>query len=171
MLGSSSRRPNRARVSTRMSVAETRLPAARRYAKIAPDAPHALHMPSHTFTRVGHWEDSIETNRASAEAARKANSAAEVLHAFDYQVYAYLQIAQDAAAQKVMGELKATTAAVNTAEQYGQVGYYADAAIPARYALERGAWTEAAALPTRKSTSFGFIDAMSHFARAIGAAR
>ena len=79
-------------------------------------------MPSHTFTRVGHWEDSIDTNRASADAARKANSAAEVLHAFDYQVYAYLQTAQDAAAQKVMGELKATTAAVNTAEQHGTGG-------------------------------------------------
>ena len=60
---------------------------------------------------------------------------------------------------------------MNTAEQHGQVGYYADAAIPARYALERGAWAEAAALPARKSTNFGFIDAMSHFARAIGAAR
>ena len=88
-------------------LAERAPPAARAYAKIAPDAPHALHMPSHTFTRVGHWEDSIDTNRASADAARKANSAAEVLHAFDYQVYAYLQTAQDAAAQKVMGELKA----------------------------------------------------------------
>ena len=77
-------------------LAERALPAARNYAKIAPDAPHALHMPSHTFTRVGYWQDSIETNRASAEAARKANSAAEVLHAFDYQVYAYLQTAQDA---------------------------------------------------------------------------
>ena len=151
-------------------LAERALPAARAYAKIAPDAPHALHMPSHTFTRVGHWEDSIATNRASAEAARKANSAAEVLHAFDYQVYAYLQTAQDRAAQKVMSELKATVAAVNTAEQYGQVGYYAETAIPARYALERGAWAEAAALPA-KSTNFPSIDAMSLFARAIGAAR
>ncbi|MDQ3488737.1 MAG: hypothetical protein M3468_13545, partial [Acidobacteriota bacterium] len=76
-------------------LAERALPAARRYATIAPDAPHALHMPSHTFTRVGHWEDSIATNLASATAARKANSAAETLHALDYQVYAYLQTAQD----------------------------------------------------------------------------
>ena len=151
-------------------LAERALPAARRYAKIAPDAPHALHMPSHTFTRVGHWEDSIETNRASADAARKANSAAEVLHAFDYQVYAYLQTAQDSAAQKVMTELKTTVAAVNTAEQYGQVGYYAEAAIPARVALERGDWAAAAQL-TPKSTNFPFIDAMTHFARAVGAAR
>lgn len=151
-------------------LAERALPAARAYAKIAPDAPHALHMPSHTFTRVGHWQDSIETNLVSADAARKANSAAEVLHAFDYLVYAYLQTAQDAAAQKVMTELKATVAAVNTAEQYGQVGYYADVAIPARIALERSDWAAAAALPTR-STNFAYIDAMTHFARAIGAAR
>src|SRR5690606_7917831 len=77
-------------------LAERALPAARRYAKIAPGAPHALHMPSHTFTRVGHWEDSIATNLASAEAARKAKSPSEILHALDYQVYAFLQTAQDA---------------------------------------------------------------------------
>jgi tetratricopeptide (TPR) repeat protein len=127
-------------------------------------------MPSHTFTRVGHWEDSIATNRASADAARKANSPAEVLHAFDYQVYAYLQTAQDAEARRVMSELTAVVGAVNTAEQYGQVGYYADAAIPARIALERSAWKDAAALPAR-TTSFPFIDAITHFARAVGAAR
>jgi tetratricopeptide (TPR) repeat protein len=151
-------------------LAEKALPAARRYAKVAPDAPHALHMPSHTFTRVGHWEDSITTNLASAEAAKKANSAAEVLHAFDYQVYAYLQTGQDAAAQRVMSELRTVVGSVNTAEQYGQVGYYADAAIPARVALERSSWKDAAALPTR-STNFPFIDAITHFARAVGAAR
>jgi tetratricopeptide (TPR) repeat protein len=151
-------------------LAERALPAARRYAKIAPDAPHALHMPSHTFTRVGHWEDSIATNLASAEAARKANSAAEVLHALDYQVYAYLQTAQDAQAQRVIRELEAILADVNTKEQYGQVGFYAAAAIPARYALERGDWQRAATLATRQ-TPFPFIDAITHFARAIGAAR
>ena len=151
-------------------LAERALPAARAYAKIAPDAPHALHMPSHTFTRVGHWEDSIATNRASAEAARKAKSSGEVLHAFDYQVYAYLQTAQDAAAQKVMNEMKAALATVNAAEQYGQVAYYAEASIPARIALERSAWADAAALPTRTS-NFGYIDAITHYARVIGAAR
>ena len=104
------------------ALAERALPAARSYAKIAPDAPHALHMPSHTFTRVGYWQDSIDTNRASAEAARKANSAAEMLHALDYQVYAYLQTAQDRAAHDVIGELAKIVATVNTAEQYGQVG-------------------------------------------------
>ncbi len=151
-------------------LAERALPAAKRYARIAPDAPHALHMPSHTFTRVGFWQDSIATNLASAEAARKANSPAEVLHALDYQVYAYLQTAQDAAAQRVIGELASIVATVNTAEQYGQVAYYAESAIPARYALERGTWRDAAVLKVR-STNFPFIDAIGHFARAVGAAR
>ncbi|MEX2662808.1 MAG: hypothetical protein WD227_12835, partial [Vicinamibacterales bacterium] len=151
-------------------LAERALPAARRYAKIAPDAPHALHMPSHTFTRVGFWEDSIATNIASAAAARKANSAAETLHALDYQVYAYLQTAQDRDARRVLGELQSIMAEVNTKEQYGQVGYYAAAAIPARVALERAAWSEAASLTPAK-TAFTFIDAMTHFARAVGAAR
>ena len=76
-------------------------------------------MPSHTFTRVGFWEDSIATNIASAAAARKANSAAETLHALDYQVYAYLQTAQDSAARKVAGELQSIMAEVNKAEQSG----------------------------------------------------
>ncbi|HJR61930.1 MAG TPA: hypothetical protein VJ813_21160 [Vicinamibacterales bacterium] len=151
-------------------LAERALPAARRYAKIAPDAPHALHMPSHTFTRVGLWEDSIATNLASAEAARKAKSPAETLHALDYQVYAYLQTAQDQQAQRVIQELDAILKEVNTAEQYGQVGFYAAASIPARYALERGDWQRAAGLATGP-TPFPFIDAITHFARAVGAAR
>jgi hypothetical protein len=152
------------------ALAERALPAARRYAAIAPDAPHALHMPSHTFTRVGHWEDSISTNIASAAAARKAKSPAEILHALDYQVYAYLQTAQDRSAERVLGELETILKEVNTAEQYGQVGFYAAAAIPARYALERGDWRAAAALEPR-TTAFPFIDAITHFARAVGAAR
>jgi hypothetical protein len=151
-------------------LAERGLPAARRYAKIAPDAPHALHMPSHTFTRVGHWEDSIATNLASATAARKAKSAGETLHALDYQVYAYLQTAQDGEAQRVLRELEQITREINTAEQYGQAGFYAAAAIPARYTLERGDWRGAAALEPR-ATAFPFIDAITHFARAVGAAR
>lgn len=151
-------------------LAERALPAARRYAAIAPDAPHALHMPSHTFTRVGLWEDSISTNIASASAARKSKAPAEILHALDYQVYAYLQTAQDGEAKRVVGELQAILAEVNTAEQYGQVGFYATAAIPARFALERAAWGEAASL-TPRPTAFAFIDGITHFARAVGAAR
>ena len=75
------------------------LDAARRYASLAPAIPHALHMPSHTFTRVGSWNESIETNRRSADAARKSSGAGEELHALDYQIYAYLQIGQDKAAK------------------------------------------------------------------------
>ena len=146
------------------------LPAARRYAKIAPDAPHALHMPSHTFTRVGLWEDSVATNRASAEAARRVNSIGDALHALDYQAYAYLQMAQDGSASRVHEEVQEIVARLEGGQQYTQVGLFASTAIPARLALERGAWTEAARLEPR-ATPFPFIDAMTHYARALGAAR
>ena len=151
------------------------LNAARRYATIAPDAPHALHMPSHTFTRLGLWQDSIETNLASAAAARRDRGAAsEELHALDYQMYAYLQTAQDAAAKRTLplvtplGEQIPNAGVGNAAPP--SAGYYAVAAIPARYALERAAWDEAAALAP-PATPFGFADAVTHFARALGAAR
>ena len=150
------------------------LDAARRYSKIAPDAPHALHMPSHTFTRLGYWDESITTNLASAAAARKDNAAAEELHALDYQVYAYLQTAQDAAARKVVdaapaiGERIQTDGAGNAAPP--PAGFYALAAIPARQALERNAWKEAASLSARK-TAFPWADATTYYARALGAAR
>ena len=85
-------------------LADKGLAAARRYAAIAPDAPHALHMPSHIFTRVGAWQDSIDSNKASAAAAKKANSAAEELHAMDYQVYANLQLARDDEAKRLLAE-------------------------------------------------------------------
>src|SRR5690606_12984387 len=109
-------------------------------------------------------------NLASAEAARKAKSPSEILHALDYQVYAFLQTAQDAEAQRVITQLEQIAREINTAEQYGQVGFYATAAIPARYTLERGDWNGAAALVPR-TTPFPFIDAITHFARAVGAAR
>jgi tetratricopeptide (TPR) repeat protein len=150
------------------------LDAARRYAKIAPDAPHALHMPSHTFTRVGYWQESIETNIASAAAARKDNAPAEELHALDYQVYAYLQTAQDVAAKKIVEQAPAIGAQIRLddpgAAAPPPAGFFALAAIPARYALERGAWAEAAALEPRQ-TPFAWSDAVTHFARALGAAR
>lgn len=146
------------------------LDAARRYAKIAPDAPHALHMPSHTFTRVGAWQDSIASNRASAEAARRAGSPGEVLHALDYLAYAHLQLAQDRAARSVLEELQAAVAAMPPGDVYASVGRFAQAAIPARYALERGAWREAAVLGPVASAP-PWIAAITHFARAIGAAR
>lgn len=145
------------------------LAAARSYAKIAPSAPHALHMPSHTFTRVGSWQESIDTNIASAEAARKANAPGEVLHAFDYQAYAYLQTARDGAAKRVLDQLEPIATLPNEGGQ-GLAGSFALAAIPARYALERHSWGEAAALQPRKSP-LPYTEAMTHFARALGAAR
>src|SRR5262245_54784353 len=94
-------------------LADKALEAARKYASLAPAIPHALHMPSHTFTRVGYWKESIDTNRRSAEAARKSNGAGEELHALDYQTYAYLQIAQDKAAKVALD--RATEVANGTA--------------------------------------------------------
>ncbi len=148
--------------------------AARRYASIAPDAPHALHMPSHTFTRIGAWQESIDTNLASAAAARKDNAASEELHALDYQVYAYLQTGQDAAAKKVLMQSPAIAERIESSTAGNAApspaGYFAAAAIAARYALERNAWAEAAELPVRQ-TRFDWVDATTHFARALGAAR
>jgi hypothetical protein len=148
--------------------------AARRYARIAPAATHALHMPSHTFTRLGYWQDSIDTNILSAEAARKAGSPYEELHAMDYQTYAYLQSGQDAAAQRLV-ETAATRLTGGNANPLAgaappSAGAYAFAAIPARYALERGDWAAAAKLDVRPSRT-PYADALTWFARAIGASR
>jgi hypothetical protein len=155
-------------------LADKALAAARSYASLAPSVPHALHMPSHTFTRVGLWKESIETNRRSAEAALKENATAEALHAMDYQTYAYLQIAKDAEARRVAGEARVAAQRLDPnatgAAAPGVAGVFATAAIPARYALERGAWAEAAALTVQKTT-FPHTDAITHFARALGAAR
>jgi tetratricopeptide (TPR) repeat protein len=155
-------------------LAEKALQAARSYASLAPSVPHALHMPSHTFTRVGLWKESIETNRRSAEAARKEKATSEELHAMDYQTYGYLQIARDSDARRMVDEAQAAGARLDVnatgVAAPGTAGVYATAAIPARYALERGAWAEAAALPARQST-LPNADAVIHFARALGAAR
>jgi hypothetical protein len=146
-------------------IAQKGLPAARKYAGIAPSAAHALHMPSHIFTRVGAWEDSIETNRRSEETARKNNTPDEILHAIDYQVYAALQLGRDAEAQRAIGR-----AEPEAARYERNSGAYALAAGSARYALERGDWKLAAQLPQRTS-KFPYVDAIIHFARAVGAAR
>ena len=150
------------------------LAAARSYAKIAPSAPHALHMPAHTFTRVGYWQESIDTNIASAQAANRDGTFGEALHAMDYQAYAYLQTAQDAAARRVVDESPRVVARLDVNAMGGAApgvaGLYAAAAIPARYALERGAWSDAAALQPQ-ATAFPYVDALTRFARAIGAAR
>lgn len=146
-------------------IAAKGLPAARSYAHIAPAAAHALHMPSHIFTRVGAWEDSIATNQRSEATARKNNTPEEILHAIDYQVYASLQLAQDAQAARTIER-----AQVEAARIEGRAGAYALAAGPVRYALERGDWRAAAQLASRPS-KFPYTDAMIFFARALGAAR
>ena len=148
------------------ALAEKGLDAAKRYAGIAPAAPHAQHMPSHIFTRVGAWNESIASNIASARAAKDGKDFDEQLHAMDYMVYAYLQLAQDQKAQSVVAEMKA----VNGTNPDRFVSPYALAVSPARYAVERGDWKGAAELQV-KPTKFAYADAMTHFARALGAAR
>jgi tetratricopeptide (TPR) repeat protein len=146
-------------------IAEKGLSAARRYAAIAPSAPHALHMPSHIFTRVGAWEDSIATNSRSVAASKAEGDADQQLHAMDYMVYADLQLARDDDARSVIAAIEqaGTPTAARTAA-------FATAAMPARYALERGAWREATQLLSSDSR-IPYIRAMPVFARAIGAAR
>jgi predicted Zn-dependent protease len=146
-------------------IAHKGLGAARRYAKIAPDAPHALHMPSHIFTRVGAWEESAQTNARSALAARKGNEGDESWHAVDYMVYAYLQMARDRRASETWAEAQKH---MNISPRF--VAPYALAATPARLAVERGDWKSAASLEPR-TTKFAFVDATTHYARALGAAR
>jgi len=153
------------------ALADRGLVAARRYASLAPAVPHALHMPSHTFTRIGLWKESIDTNLKSADAARRDKGVGEELHALDYLVYAHLQIAQDTAAKDVLDHALALAVADGgTAAGAAGAGAYALAAIPARYALERGAWNDAAALTVRPATT-PHTEAITHFARALGAAR
>ena len=147
-------------------LADKALVAARKYASLAPAIPHALHMPSHTFTRVGSWKESIETNRRSAEAARKSSGGPEELHALDYQAYAHLQMGQDTAARAVLDRANVVANAAT-----GPTNSFAVAAIPARYALERGAWADAAALAPRSAATTPYTEAITAFARAIGAAR
>jgi hypothetical protein len=149
--------------------------AARRYSEIAPDAPHALHMPSHTFTRTGYWQESIDTNLGAAAAARREGQTAEELHDSDYEIYAYLQTGQDAAARRVLDSLPEIASrfdpkAVISGAASPATGYFALAAIPARYALERRDWKQAVQLPLR-DTPFPYTDAMTWFARGLGAAR
>ena len=157
------------------ALAERALIAARRYADIAPDAPHALHMPSHTFTRLGYWQASIDSNMAAAAAARRQGQTAEELHASDYETYAYLQTGQDEAAARIVKSLpemalRFDPKAVLIGAGPPAAGYFALAAIPARYALERRDWQQAEQLALRE-TPFPFTDAITWFARGLGAAR
>ena len=149
--------------------------AARRYSEIAPDAPHALHMPSHTFTRLGYWQESIDSNVAAAAAARREGQTAEELHASDYEIYAYLQSGQDAAAGRIVNSLPEIASRFDPRAVVGGAGgplagYFALAAIPARYALERQEWKQAEQLVPRE-TPFPYADAMTLFARGLGEGR
>jgi len=163
------------------ALAELALPAARAYAKIAPSSAHAQHMPSHIFTRLGLWDEDIKSNlqaKSSAEAHAVRNHLRgpwdEQLHAMDYLVYAYLQRAQDKHAAGVLDELYN----IQRVEPESFKVAYAFTAIPARYALERRQWKEAATLPAPSEhlktfpwERFQWALAHIHFARAVGAAR
>jgi hypothetical protein len=147
------------------AIAEKGLPAAKRYAKIAPAAPHAQHMPSHIFTRVGYWKESIAANAESARVARLDGEQHDQAHGMDYLVYAHLQLAQDKKAKAVVDELNAIDFKLDRF-----VGPYAVAAGNARYVVERGDWKAAAELQPRQ-TKYLYADAVTYFARALGAAR
>ena len=149
--------------------------AARHYAAIAPDVPHAQHMPSHTFTRLGLWDEDIASNTRSAAAARAFEQAQHLNalwdqrgHAWDYLVYAYLQEGRDRAAKVIVDEAAGVTAGYPAGSL---VNEYALAAIPARYALERGQWQEAALLPVRPAPQWRAAEAITHFARALAASQ
>jgi hypothetical protein len=148
--------------------------AAQHYSEIAPSTPHALHMPSHTFTRVGDWQASIDANVASAAAARSAGQPADELHASDYLEYAYLQTAQDNASKGVVESADKIFSRFDPKMQIGGAGgpsaaYFARAAIPARYDLERRDWANAAKLQPLPSP-FPYTEAITYFGRGLGAA-
>ena len=147
-------------------IAEKGLEAARRYAKVAPAAAHAQHMPSHIFTRVGYWKELISSNAESSRVASADKEGHDQLHAMDYLVYAYLQLGQDKKAAAVIDEMNTVTGFTETFI----AGPYALAASPARYAVERGDWKAAAALQVRASP-LAHVQAITYFARALGAAR
>jgi tetratricopeptide (TPR) repeat protein len=159
-------------------VAEKGLPAAKGYAQIAPWVPHALHMPSHIFTRLGMWKESIDSNQASADASKQYAAekhpgaiSFEEVHALDYLAYANLQLGRDAEAKKALDRL---LGAKKTYPEIDFVAAYAFGTLPARYAVERKQWKDAAALVTPKSASFSkfqFAEATIEFGRALGNAK
>lgn len=163
-------------------IAHKGLSAAQRYAKIAPDSPHALHMPSHIFTRVGYWKESIESNRASAATAMKEYAAqptgaavSNAYHGYDYMAYAHLQLGQDRAA-KALAEEIVKIRKIDFAHSIGILAApYAIAAIPVRYALEREKWADAAKLDVPSVElpwqDFPQTSAIVAFGRGLGAAR
>jgi tetratricopeptide (TPR) repeat protein len=152
------------------------LDVVRSYDRIAPDVPHALHMPSHIFVRLGEWPDVIDWNRRSADAALRYPTAGRLSihfpHALDYLLYAHLQRGDDAAARAVLDELKSQD--LEYVENF--VSAFHLAVMPARWAVERRAWDEAAALQPRTPDyldwdRYGWPEALAWFARGLGAAR
>ncbi len=148
-------------------LAQRGLPYARAYSKIAPSAPHALHMPSHIFTRLGLWDDSIASNIASSDAARKTGDTGEQLHAMDYLVYAYLQSGRDADAASVIAQLKVMPGLNAGSFKVG----YAATAMPIRYVVERGQWAEAAQITPPPAAAPPHVIAIAVWARGLGLAR
>jgi len=142
------------------------LPAARLYSKIAPSAPHALHMPSHIFTRLGLWEDSIASNVASENAAHRLGETGEELHAMDYLVYAYLQLGRDGEAAQVIRQLRS----MPKLDMGDFKIAYASTAMPIRYAVERRQWADAA-VTTSPAGAPPHVTALAVWARGIGLAR
>jgi len=160
------------------ALAPLALDAAHAYAKIAPSSPHALHMPSHIFVRLGMWQETIDANIASADAARAytarerpGSTSRDMLHAYDYLAYAYLQRGQDDRVRAMVDEI----AAIRALDVENFAGYYAVAAVPARFALERRRWADAAALTVKPESfpweRYAYAEAVTAFARAMGAAR
>ena len=142
------------------------LAAAKAYSQIAPSAPHALHMPSHIFTRLGLWDDSITSNLAAREAAHQQGDTGEELHAMDYLVYAYLQSGRDKDAAQVIQQLK-SMANLNAGDF--KVAY-ASTAMPVRYAVERGQWPDAAGIVPPAGAP-PHVVALAVWARGLGLAR
>ncbi|MBA3756643.1 MAG: hypothetical protein H0X02_10605 [Nitrosomonas sp.] len=159
-------------------LAELGLDAARTYTRIAPAVPHALHMPSHIFIRLGQWHDAAQSNLAAYHAAKdyaRKNSLSgtwdQQFHFMDYMIYAYLQTGQTEKAREILQELQA----IKKAQPENTTTAYAFAATPARYAIERGEWREASELNVNPIDfpwkQFGWCEAITHFARGLGAAR
>lgn len=142
--------------------ADKGIPAARRYASIAPAVPHARHMPAHIYSMVGLWQDSITSNHSALEIQP------DYYHAADFTVYAHLQLAQDAAAAKMIEKSLATPERGDRPPS--MANYTAKAAMPARYVLERADWKAAAALPLTP-TEYPQADSLTHFTRGLGLAR
>jgi tetratricopeptide (TPR) repeat protein len=147
-------------------MAKRGLAAAQAYSEIAPSAPHALHMPSHIYTRLGMWEKCIASNVAARKAARVEGDIGEELHAMDYLTYAYLQLGRDAEAARVLEDLRGMSGLQPDVFKIG----YAASAMPVRYAVERRKWTEASQLEPMAGTKPD-VSAITVWARAIGFAR